>query len=179
MPPPRHPSCQLRVRSDPGTSCPCSHAMVGARTGLCATWPSLPRGPPNSPVSLSPCSSIWGPGPYHPAHTCPAPSPCPDASSVSICPHAPTQLAFCSPLPASTGPGETPAWQVSCSWRIWTGSDQGGRRASPQEPAKPLVRAEQPCRPEPNNATDSPTKCQEAGKQPGGREGRVLEDASS
>ena len=99
----------------------------------------LPR-PPCSPLKATALFSLqFCMSPCLPQESSPS---CPHArvsiaGSASICPNTPSQLAFCSLLPANTKPGEIPGGQVSCSWLIQMERDQRQHSASPREPAEP------------------------------------------
>lgn len=69
----------------------------------------------------------------------------PSASSTSICPQSPSQLAFCSPLPANTSPSEGPGGQVSVPWLIQMEKDQDKARHLPRSRESLLLEDELGC----------------------------------
>ena len=81
------------------------------------------------------------PRPLHAAHMHTLPS----ASSTSICPQSPSQLAFCSPLPANTSPNEGPGGQVSCSWLIQMEEEQDKAPHLPRSRESHLLEDELGC----------------------------------
>lgn len=113
------------------------------RTGLPGHVPRPPRVPQRPLVPLFPGALHVRPRPrpLHTAHMHTLPS----ASSTSICPQSPSQLAFCSPLPANTSPSEGPGGQVSCSWLIQMEKDQDKAQHLPRSRESHLLEDELGC----------------------------------